>query len=147
MLKFWKCISHQQNLNKMSQKLIHTLLHLAQVDGNVSGSELALIYKIAIEKGLSMFEVEQMIQNPPQEAAELSELSKDDKFEYIYTIILMIKMDGKLDEREYEMCTKYASLLGYDKNVISELMNLIKSDFDLSDNKEALKKEVQSFLN
>jgi uncharacterized tellurite resistance protein B-like protein len=130
----------------MSKKLIHTLLHLAQVDGNVSGSELALIYKIAVAKGVPMFEVEQMIQNPPQQAEDLGELSDDDRFEYIYTIILMIKMDGKLDEREFDMCNKYAVALGYDYSVISELMNLIKSDFDLSENKLALKQKIQKFL-
>ena len=130
----------------MSKKLIHTLLHLAQVDGNVSGSELALIYKIAVAKGVPMFEVEQMIQNPPQQAETLDELSDDDRFEYIYTIILMIKMDGKLDEREFDMCNKYAEALGYHHHVISELMSLIESDFDLSENKQVLKQEIQKHL-
>lgn len=130
----------------MSQKLIHTLLHLAQVDGNISGSELALIYKIAVAKGVPMFDVEQMIQNPPQQAEDLNELSNDDRFEYIYTIILMIKMDGKLDEKEFDMCNKYAEALGYDRQVISRLMTLIESDFELSGNKQALKQEVQEFL-
>ena len=92
----------------MSHKLLRTLLHLAQADGTVSGSELALIYKIGVEKGIPMFEVEQIIQNPPKEAEELSELSENDKFEYLYTIVLMMKMDGILDERESAMCARYA---------------------------------------
>ena len=87
-----------------------------------------------------------MVQDPPSEAEDLEELSDDDRFEYLYTIVLMIKMDGKLDEREYEMCIKYTELLGYDKNVISEFMNLITSDYDLSDNKDNLKLEIQKFL-
>lgn len=130
----------------MSLKLIHTLLHLAQVDGNVSGSELALIYKIAVAKGVPMFEVEQMIQNPPQQAEDLEELSNDDRFEFIYTIILMIKMDGKLDEREFDACKKYAEVLGYHHDVISQLMTMIESDFELSENKQALKQEIQKHL-
>ncbi len=130
----------------MSLKLIHTLLHLAQVDGNVSGSELALIYKIAVAKGVTMFEVEQMIQNPPQQAEDLEELSNDDRFEFIYTIILMIKMDGKLDEREFDACKKYAEVLGYHHDVISQLMTMIESDFELSENKQALKQEIQKHL-
>ncbi len=130
----------------MSLKLIRTLLHLAQVDGNISGSELALIYKIAVAKKVPMFDVEQLIQNPPQQAEDLNELSNDDRFEYIYTIILMIKMDGKLDEKEFDMCNKYAEALGYDRQVISKLMTLIESDFELSGNKQGLKQEVQKFL-
>ena len=131
----------------MSKQLIHTLLHLAQVDGNVSGSELALIYKIAVAKGVPMFEVEQMIQNPPSQSVDLNDLSNDDRFEYMYNIVLIIKMDGKLDEKEFDMCHKYALALGYHHEVVPELMNLIKSDFDLSKNKLALQQKIQKYLN
>ena len=129
----------------MSQKLIRTLLHLAQSDGNVSGSELALIYKIAIEKSLPMFEVEQLIQDPPKELQELNELSEEERFEYLYTMVLMIKMDGKLDHRETELCYHYAESLGYQQDVISELLSLIESDQYLSADKGALRTEVQKF--
>lgn len=130
----------------MSEKLIRTLMHLAQADGKVTSSELALIYKIAMEKGLPMFEVEQLVQNPPREAQELKELSKDDKFEYIYTIILMTKMDGVLDDREFDMCSRYAIALGYKQEVIPHLLDLIKSDQELNENKESLQQEIQKFL-
>lgn len=130
----------------MSHKLLRTLLHLAQADGTVSGSELALIYKIGVEKGIPMFEVEQIIQNPPQEAEDLSELSEEDKFEYLYTVVLMMKMDGILDERESMMCARYAVALGYKEAVIPSLKDLIESDHELSDNKDALKLEVQKFM-
>ncbi len=130
----------------MSQKLIRTLLHLAQADGNVSGSELALVYKIAIEKSLPMFEVEQLIRNPPSEQEELHELGKDERFEYIYTLVLMMKMDAKLDPREEELCRSYAESLGYKQDVIPELLDLIGSDPNLSEDKQALKKAAQQFI-
>ena len=130
----------------MSQKLIRTLLHLAQVDGSISGSELALIYKIAIEKSLPMFEIEQLIRNPPQEKEELDKLTKDERFEYIYAIILMAKMDAKLDHRELELCQSYAESLGYKPEVIPQMLEMINSDHQLSENKQALKKAAQGFL-
>lgn len=130
----------------MSQKLIRTLLHLAQVDGSVSGSELALIYKIAIEKSLPMFEIEQLIRNPPQEKEELNKLSKDERFEYIYAIILMAKMDAKLDHRELELCQSYAESLGYEPQVIQELLEMIKSDEQLSVDKKVLKEAALKFM-
>ena len=131
----------------MSKKLISTLLHLAQADGNISGSELALIYKIGVEKGIPMFEVEQLIQNPPNQQEELQELTPDEKFEYLYTIILMMKMDGILDHRETETCSQYAVAMGYDQQVIPHLMDIIESDHDLSENKQAIKRETQKFFN
>jgi uncharacterized tellurite resistance protein B-like protein len=130
----------------MSQKLIRTLLHLAQVDGSVSGSELALIYKIAIEKRLPMFELEQLIRNPPQEKEELNKLTKEERFEYIYAIILMAKMDAKLDHRELELCQSYAESLGFEPQVIPELLEIIESDDQLSGNKEVLREAALKFL-
>jgi uncharacterized tellurite resistance protein B-like protein len=130
----------------MSQKLIRALLHMAQSDGNVSGSELVLVYKIAMEKNLPMFEVEQLIRNPPNEQEELNDLNDDQRFEFIYNMILMMKMDAKLDDREAELCNSYAASLGYRQEVITELMEMINSDHELSDNKQALKKEAQKFL-
>jgi uncharacterized tellurite resistance protein B-like protein len=130
----------------MSQKLIRTLLHLAQVDGSVSGSELALIYKIAIEKRLPMFELEQLIRNPPQEKEELNKLTKEERFEYIYAIILMAKMDAKLDHRELELCQSYAESLGFEPEVIPELLEIITSDDQLSGNKEVLREAALKFL-
>ena len=130
----------------MSLNLIRTLLHLAQADGNISGSEKALIYKIAVEKRLPMFEVEQLIQNPPKELQKMTELTPDEKFEYIYTITLMMKMDGILDQRETDMCNQYAVSMGYSDQVVPRLMEIIKSDHELSENKEYLKGEIQNFL-
>jgi uncharacterized tellurite resistance protein B-like protein len=119
---------------------------MAQADGDVSGSELALIYKIVMDKSLPMFEVEQLIQNPPQEQEELEELSKDERFEYLYALVLMMKMDAKLDPREEELCQSYAESLGYDPKVIPELLGLIKSDLSSSDDNKALKDAAQKFL-
>ena len=129
----------------MSLKLVSTLLHLASSDGQISGSEMALIYKIAMAKGLSMFDVEKLTSNPG-EYQDLDELSVDEKYEYIYTIILMIKMDGRLDDRELEACTHYAVAMGYDQKVIAHLLEIVESDFDLNENKEELKSEIQKFL-
>ena len=130
----------------MSQKLIRTLLHLAQVDGNISGSELALIYKIAIEKSLPMFEIEQLIRNPPQEQEELTKLTRDERFEYLYAIVLMAKMDARLDQRELELCQSYAQSLGYAPQAIQELLEMINSDHQLSEDKAALKKAAGKYL-
>lgn len=130
----------------MSIKLIRTLLHLAQSDGTVSGSEMALIHKIAVAKGLPMFEVEQISQQQLDAQEDLDQLTPDEKYEYIYTIILMIKMDGRLDDREIETCTQYAVALGYEDGVIPALLGMVKSDHELNENKEGLKKEIQKFL-
>lgn len=130
----------------MSLKLIRTLLKLANSDGTISGSEMALIHKIAVIKGLPMFEVEQLSSSTLEFADDLGELSDDEKYEYIYSIILMIKMDGRLDDRELKACTEYATAMGYDEGVIPKMLELVKSDHELNENKQELKDEIQTFL-
>ena len=131
----------------MSLKLIRTLLNMAKSDGSVSGSEMALIHKIAVAKEIPMFEVELMARSESPEEIELDQLSPDEKFEYIYTIILMTKMDGRLDTRELETCSQYAKAMGFKIEVIPKLLELVKSDHELVDNKQAIKKEILGFLN
>ncbi len=130
----------------MSLNLIRTLLQLAQSDGNISGSEMALIHKIAVSKGLPMFEVEQLVANPQEPHDDLQALSPEDKFEYLYTIILMAKMDARLDEREIEICSRYAEALGYDHQVVQELLEEVKSDADLNQDKEAIREKIRHHL-
>lgn len=130
----------------MSLNLIRTLLHLAQSDGSISGSEMALINKIAVAKGLPMFEVDQLTNAPLTAPEDLDLLSSDEKYEYIYTIILMAKMDGRLDDRELEACNQYAGALGYEDGVIPRLLEMVKSDHELNENKEELKNEIQKYL-
>ncbi|MGI9545526.1 MAG: TerB family tellurite resistance protein [Cyclobacteriaceae bacterium] len=132
----------------MPKPYINTLVHLAMVDGRVSDSELILIRKIAVAKGVSYFELDRLIQNPEilDLDASVEGLSEDELFEYLYSIVLLMKMDGKLDEKEIEFCQKCVGKLGYKKDVVEVLAERIESDHELSENKEALKKLAHDFL-
>ena len=130
----------------MSVKLIRTLLQMAKSDGNLSGSEMALIHKIAVAKEIPMFEVELMANSEQTEELELDQLSPDEKFEYLYTIILMTKMDGRLDSRELETCSRYAQAMGFGIEVVPKLLEMVKSDHELVENKEGLKQEILGYL-
>ena len=94
-----------------------------------------------------MFEVELMANNQKTEQVELDKLSPDEKFEYLYTIILMTKMDGRLDTRELETCSQYAKAMGFGIGVVPKLLEMVKSDSELVENKEALKQEILEYLN
>gem|GEM_PF-5137202 len=136
-----------KQLNLMSLNLIRTLLNMAKSDGSISGSEMALIHKIAVAKEIPMFEVELMANKDTTEELALDQLSNDEKFEYIYTIILMTKMDGRLDSRELETCSQYAKAMGFSIEVVPKLLEMVKSDHELVVNKDAMKNEVLGYLN
>lgn len=132
----------------MPKPYINTLVHLAMIDGQVSDSELILIRKIAVAKGVSYFELDRLIQNPEilDLDASVAGLGEDELFEYLYSIVLLMKMDGKLDEKEIEFCRNCVGKLGYKKDVVEVLAERIESDHELSENKEALKELAHGFL-
>lgn len=124
---------------------LNLLVQLARVDGVVVQQEIDLINQIGKANGMSDEEITQCFDDP-SEIEGLSDLSNDEKFDYIYSIVQLMKIDGRLYEDEIKFCAKMASKLGYKEDVLFELILKIYSDPDISADKESLKEGVQNFL-
>jgi uncharacterized tellurite resistance protein B-like protein len=61
--------------------------------------------------GLTKEEVAQMISNP-QPITNISALTSDEKFEHLYYLIQMMKMDGQVFKSEIVFCEKIAEKMG-----------------------------------
>ncbi len=123
---------------------LNVLIHLAKVDGEISSSEREMLEQISGNHGVSGEELDHMIQYPkPMES--LGALSNDLKFDYLYSIVQLMNVDGEIDDRELHFCQNLALRLGYYKEVIEALWEEIISDKDLQHDKEALKRIVQRF--
>jgi len=57
-----------------------------------------------------------------------------------------MKIDGRLYKEEIKYCAKIASKLGYEEDVLRELMLKIYSDPHISTDKESLKAKIQTYL-
>ncbi len=128
------------SLNQLS-----ILVQLAKVDGVVVQDEIDLIKKIGEAHGLSSSEISACFDNPTEEG-EMSTLSDDEKYDYIYNVVQLMKIDGRLYKEEIGFCAKVASKLGYDESVLLELMLKIYSDPDITTDKESLKSAIQKYL-
>ena len=129
----------------MFKNQINTLVQLAAVDGSLSEKEARFIKMMAKVNGMSDEEVESIIKSP-QPIEDLSHLSDDQKFEYIYSLVQLMKADGQVFKTEIEFCKKIAVELGYSSNVISELSSKIYSDPAITTDRERLKARAQKFL-
>ncbi|HHL52849.1 MAG TPA: TerB family tellurite resistance protein [Flammeovirgaceae bacterium] len=130
----------------MYKKMINTLIRLASADGLMAEKEARFIKMIAKARGVSDEEVEEMIKNP-QPMEDLNTLSDDQKFEYIYTLVQLMKTDGQVFKSEIAFCEKVAEELGYKKKVIGELSSRIYSDPAITADREKLKERAQKYLN
>ena len=107
--------------------------------------EIDLIAQIGEANGMSSsdisacFEDSSLIEN-------LENLTDDEKYEYIYNIVQLMKIDGRLYKEEIRFCAKLASKLGYNEDVLLELMLKIYSDPEISADKASLKSTIQQYL-
>lgn len=130
----------------MFKNQINSLVQLASVDGLLSEKESRFIKMMAKVNGMSDEEVESIIKSP-QPIEDLRHLSDDQKFEYIYSMVQLMKADGQVFKTEIEFCKKIAVELGYSSKVISELSSKIYSDPAITTDRERLKARAQKYLN
>lgn len=129
----------------MTRTHLNILVQLAKVDGVVVQDEIDLIKQIGQANGMSSDEISRCFDDP-ELVENLDKLSDDEKYEYIYNIVQLMKIDGRLYKEEIAFCAKMASKLGYDEEVLLELMLKIYSDPEITTDKQTLKSTIQKYL-
>ena len=128
-----------------NRNYLNILVQLARVDGVVVQEEIDLINQVGKAHSMSEEEITRCFDDP-SDIGTLAGLSDDEKYEYIYGIVQLMKIDGRLYDDEIKFCAKMASKLGYKEDVLFELILKIYSDPDISEEKEVLKEKIQTFL-
>jgi len=124
---------------------MNMLVQLARVDGVVVQEEIDLITDIGTGFGMSSEEISACFEDP-DDTGDLSSLADDEKYELIYNMVQVMKIDGRLYKEEIQYCAKMASGLGYEEEVLTELMLKIYSDPHITTGKGSLKASIQKYL-
>jgi len=130
----------------MQKKQLNILIQLATIDSNLAGKELKLIESVAKANGLSDEDIKELLRKP-EAIGDLSSLSDDERFEYLYLVIQLMKVDGQVFKSEINFCENIAEKLGYKKQVVSELSKNIYSDPKITADRDMLKQKALKFLN
>jgi uncharacterized tellurite resistance protein B-like protein len=124
---------------------ISLLARLSRVDKVIAKEEEKLIHEIGRKHGLSEEEVQEIIESP-FEIADLGHLPADEKFEYLVTIIRIMKADRKIRRSEIQFCERVAMKLGYMPGVVADLSARIHSDPNINPDMAALRKTADKQL-
>jgi uncharacterized tellurite resistance protein B-like protein len=124
---------------------LNILINLAASDKSVAERESKLIHMIGKANGISTEDLNQMIQNP-KPINNISSLTPDQKFEHLYYLIQLMKMDGQVFRSEVVFCEQIAEKLGYKKTVVGELSQHVYSDPSITADREMLRKKAEKFL-
>jgi uncharacterized tellurite resistance protein B-like protein len=105
---------------------VKLLVNLARIDGEVDQKELSYVVSIAKANGISHADVALLI-GQDHEVIIPASLTDEQRFEYIFSLVQLMKIDERLFENEIRYCSKVASKLGYDQGVMFDLMLNVKS--------------------
>lgn len=120
------------------------LINLANVDNDFSEDEKDMIYMVGKANGIPEEEIDQLLHNPLP-MPDVSTMTDDDKFEYLFNIVQLMKIDKEVYMSEVKYCEEIAEKLGYKKSVVAELSSKIYSDPSITSDKEYLKDKIKKY--
>ena len=121
------------------------LISLAQIDGTVAPRERNYIINIGRANN---FYPDQIVPLFDQRHNLIipEDLPDDQKFEYLFSLVQLMKIDERMYREEIMFCSKIAATLGYDQQVMFELLLHVKSVAMTEEEMADLKKLVQKYL-
>jgi len=124
---------------------LNVLINLAASDRNVASRESKLIHTIGKANGIEKDEVDTMLQSP-RPIGNIETLTSDEKFEHLYYLIQLMKMDGQVFRSEIVFCEHIADKLGFKKAVVGEVSQHVYSDPTITADRDMVKTKAMKFL-
>lgn len=121
------------------------LINLARIDGEVAEKERSYIRTIGIANGLTTDRIEPLFEQR-HELIVPTGLSVDQKFEYIFSLVQLMKIDERMYKEEILFCSKIAAKLGYNEEVMFDLMLHVRGAAMEEDEMAALKSLTAKYL-
>lgn len=126
------------------QSQLSALIALANIDGDFDGEEKTQIYMLGKANGLDKSQVDDLIEHPVP-LPPVSTMTPDEKFDYLYNIVQLMKIDSQVYLSEIKYCEDLAEKLGFKRKVISTLASRVYSDPSITANMASLKKAVKKY--
>jgi uncharacterized tellurite resistance protein B-like protein len=104
---------------------VKLLISLAQIDGKVAEREQNYILNIGKANDLSEQEIVPLFEKR-NELTIPEDLSDDQRFDYLFSLVQLMKADERMFKEEMMFCTKIAENLGYGSQAIFEFLLHVK---------------------
>ncbi len=129
---------------------LRSLVQLAVSDQSFHKVERMLIYSIGKAHQMPEQEIDQLIDEvlsaKSNQELTFSALSFDEKFEYLYNIVQLMKIDNEVFLSEIRYCEEMAEKLGFKSKVVKTMSARIFSDPSITTDRAKLMKEAKKML-
>ena len=129
----------------MIDQQLKLLTRMAGSDGEIDDSELKLIRNLGTAHGLKEEEIAEIIKEPQGEIV-YEHLSEDERFDYLYNLVHLMKVDGEVYNQEIEYCERIAKKLGYQLAAIYEIYPHVHPRVKIPGEIRKLRQTVAKFL-
>lgn len=110
----------------MALEQLKLLVNLARIDGDVAELERKYISNIGLANNVATDDILPLFERN-HEIVVPANLTDEQRFGYIFSLVQLMKIDERLYKDEIQFCAKVAAKLGYDENVMFELMLHVRS--------------------
>ena len=129
----------------MALAQLKLLINLARVDGKVVEKERNYILNIGKANGLSPDEITPLFA-ASHDFVVPENITDKQRFDYIFSLVQLMKIDERLYKEEIRYCARIASRLGYDQAIIFDLMLHVTAAMG-NNELEQLRKLTAKYLN
>lgn len=129
---------------------LKALIQLSIVDYDFGELEKMHVYAIAKANKVTEKEIDQIVnkvlQSKEQESINYDGLMAEERFSYLYDIVQLMKIDGKVFLSEIKYCEDIAERLGYDRKVVRHMASKIYSNPSITSDRERLMRDANKYL-
>lgn len=129
----------------MALEQLKLLVNLARIDGEVAERERKYISNIGLANNVASADILPLFEST-HEVVVPANLTSEQRFSYIFSLVQLMKIDERLYKDEIQYCSRVAAKLGYDENVMFELMLHVRAVMESSE-MQILKELTTKYLN
>lgn len=106
---------------------MRNLIEIAVADGGLGAEEQRVLEYAAVRNNISKTELKTIQENTSQIRFQVP-LRKEDKFFQLYDLVHMMSVDKTIHAEELRLCEIFAIKFGYRKEVVREMIDLIRQN-------------------
>lgn len=123
---------------------MRNLIEIAGADGTLATEEQRLLEYAAQRNNISVSELKAIQQNTSQIQFEVPR-GKEEKFFQLYDLVHMMSVDKNIHPEELRLCEIFAIRFGYRKEVVREMIEMIRLNIEKwSGPKETMKQVMEA---
>ena len=114
---------------------LKNLILMAKSDNDMDKSEIEVIFKIGIERGMDEEKIKEYLSSTQKGDLHIPD-NDHDRFDQLYDLTQVMLADGVIEDDEMEFCTDFANKVGFRKTIAWLLILMILEGIEKGVDKE-----------